>query len=83
MAEKPWNTVCPACKDYRAYQGFQTVECTTCHCKNYSIKQSNLVKEYKIALEEEMALQLPAFDDTVVNMDAEVDGYEEDLSDFI
>lgn len=82
MAEKPWNKTCPNCKDDRAYEGFQTVECASYSCKFYTLKQANLVVEYKIALETEIALHLPESDDKVVNMDA-VTEYHDDPYGFI
>ena len=77
MAEKPWNSKCPNCCDNRAYEGFQTIECPSYGCKYYTIKQANLVVEYKIALENEIALHLPELDDTVANKDAVVENYDD------
>lgn len=77
MADKPWNKTCPNCDDKKAYEGFQTIECTTYSCKFYTIKQANLVTQYKIALEEEIALHLPELDDTVTNVDATVGIYDD------
>jgi len=83
MVDNPSNIICPNCSDKRAYQGFQTIECPTYGCKYYTIRQSNLVTEYKIALEEETALLLPELDDTVEESDKNIQNYDDPYGFFL
>lgn len=77
MVNNPSNIICPNCESDKAYEGFQTIECPSYGCKYYTIKQVNLVKEYKLVLEEETALQLPELDGTVVKSDKIIQVYDD------
>ena len=53
MIEKPWNTICPSCKNKHAYKGFMICECPNYECKYHTIDQEQMVNQYFVDIEED------------------------------